>query len=69
MDHTNHISEEQKSVEEQTVVEKQPKISVGGHINTYINFAMQQNYVPIIRNIVIANKSDMPLRNLKVKLL
>ena len=57
MDQANHIEEE-----------KQPKISVGGHINTYINFAMQQNYVPIIRNLVITNKSDMPLKNLKVKI-
>ena len=33
MDQANHIEEEQKILEE-----KQPKISVGGHINTYINF-------------------------------
>ena len=54
MDQTNHIEEQ--------------KISVGGHINTYINFAMQQNYVPIIRNLVIANKTEEALKNLKVKI-
>ena len=43
------------------------KISVGGHINTYINFAMQQNYVPIIRNIIIKNEQDTPLNNITVK--
>ena len=43
------------------------KISVGGHINTYINFAMQQNYVPIIRNIIIKNEQDKPLNNITVK--
>ena len=43
------------------------KISVGGHINTYINFAMQQNYVPIIRNIVITNESQESINNLTVK--
>ena len=46
---------------------EQKKISVGGHINTYINFAMQQNYVPIIRNIVITNETEMAINNLTVK--
>lgn len=63
MDQTNYI-EEQKPVAEQP-----HKISVGGHINTYINFAMQQNYVPIIRNLVITNKTESTLKNLKVKIL
>ena len=43
------------------------KISVGGHINSYINFAMQQNYVPIIRNIIIKNEQDKSINNITVK--
>ena len=44
------------------------KITVGGHINTYINFAMQQNYVPIVRNIIINNESEEKLENLRLKI-
>ena len=40
------------------------KVTVGGQINSSINFAMQQNYVPIIRNIVIHNESEEMLENL-----
>lgn len=61
MEQTNSIIETQET-------QAQPKkISVGGHMNTYINFAMQQNYVPIIRNIIITNEQDKPLNNLTVK--
>ncbi len=39
-------------------------VSVGGHLNSSINFAMQQNYVPVIRNLVVNNESDDALENL-----
>ena len=32
-------------------------VSVGGHINASINFAMQQNYVPVIRFLTVNNNS------------
>ena len=44
------------------------KIKVTGHINASINFAMQQNYVPIIRNIRIVNESEETLKDLKLKI-
>ena len=37
-------------------------VTVGGNILGAINFAMQQNYVPIIRNIVINNKTEDVLK-------
>lgn len=40
------------------------KIKVTGHINASINFAMQQNYVPIIRNIHIVSESEDVLKDL-----
>ena len=50
---------------ENTVVNK---ISVGGHITKNINFAMQQNYVPVVRNLVITNNSEEIFENLDVKI-
>lgn len=42
-------------------------VSVGGHLNASINFAMQQNYVPVIRNLFVNNESDEALENLELK--
>ena len=39
-------------------------VSVGGHLNSSINFAMQQNYVPVIRNLFVNNETDELLENL-----
>lgn len=44
------------------------KIQVEGHINGTINFAMQQNYVPIVRNLILRNSSEKDLINLKLKI-
>ena len=43
-------------------------VSVGGHINASINFAMQQNYVPVIRNLLISNESEEELRDIDLKI-
>lgn len=43
-------------------------VSVGGNINKSINFAMQQNYVPVIRNLVVNNESEAALENLELKI-
>lgn len=39
-------------------------VSVGGHINASINFAMQQNYVPVIRFLTVNNESEEVLENI-----
>lgn len=44
------------------------KVTIGGHINGSINFAMQQNYIPIIRNLVITNETDEELHHLQLKI-
>lgn len=43
-------------------------VLVGGHINASINFAMQQNYVPMIRNLLVSNESDEALENIDLKI-
>ena len=43
-------------------------VSVSGNINASINFAMQQNYVPVIRDLVVANESDAVLENIYLKI-
>jgi len=43
-------------------------IKVGGNITKTINFAMQQNYVPIVRNLVIYNESQENVSNIDVKI-
>lgn len=43
-------------------------VSVSGNINASINFAMQQNYVPVIRDLVVANESDAALENIDLKI-
>lgn len=44
------------------------KITVSGEISGSINFAMQQNYVPLIRNLLVNNNSDEIQNNLKLKI-
>lgn len=44
------------------------KISVGGNFIGSINLAMQQNYVPVIRNLVVNNESEESLANLDLKI-
>ena len=44
------------------------KINVSGQINSYVNFAMQQNYVPVIRSITVHNESEESLENLNLKI-
>lgn len=43
-------------------------VTVGGHINASINFAMQQNYVPVIRSLVVNNNSEEVLENISLKI-
>ncbi len=43
-------------------------VTVGGHINASINFAMQQNYVPVIRSLVVNNNSEEALENISLKI-
>ena len=40
------------------------KVEVGGQFNGTVNFAMQQNYVPIIKYIRISNISGKLLESL-----
>ena len=42
-------------------------VSVSGHINASINFAMQQNYVPVIRNLIVNNESDDVLEDIDLR--
>ena len=43
-------------------------VTVGGQINASINFAMQQNYVPVIRSLVVNNNSEEVLENISLKI-
>lgn len=42
-------------------------ITVSGEINASINFAMQQNYVPVIRYLVVNNLSEEAVENIDLK--
>ena len=44
------------------------KILVGGEMNSVINFAMQQNYVPVFRSLLITNKSEETLENITFRI-
>ncbi len=44
------------------------KVSVGGELTKSINFAMQQNYVPIIRNLVVHNEAEQSLSDLELRI-
>ena len=43
-------------------------ISFSGNMTARINFAMQQNYVPIFRNVVMTNLSDQELKNVRLRI-
>lgn len=43
-------------------------ITFGGNMTAQINFAMQQNYVPVFRNIILTNNSDQTLENVKLRI-
>ncbi len=43
-------------------------ISLDFTVLNAINYAMQQNYIPVIRNLVIVNKSDSELKDVSVKI-
>ena len=44
------------------------KITFSSNMTAQINFAMQQNYVPIFRNIVLTNNSDEEMKNVRVRI-
>ena len=43
-------------------------VTVTGLVNRTVNFAMQQNYVPVIRSLVLHNESEEKLQNLTLKI-
>ena len=43
-------------------------ISLSGNMTARINFAMQQNYVPIFRNVVMTNLTDQELKNVRLRI-
>ena len=44
------------------------KITFSGNMTAQINFAMQQNYVPVFRNIVMTNNTDEDLTSVKLRI-
>ena len=42
------------------------KLQIDGVFSPVVNFAMQQNYVPVIRKLTLKNKSEEALENLKI---
>ena len=44
------------------------KITFGGNMTAQINFAMQQNYVPVFRNMVITNNTSEELKNVRLRI-
>lgn len=44
------------------------KISVGGEMMGKINFAMNQNYVPIIRSLVLTNETEEDMKELNLRI-
>ena len=44
------------------------KITFGGNMSAKINFAMQQNYVPIFRSVVMTNNTEQELKNVKLRI-
>ncbi|MBQ8967458.1 DUF3320 domain-containing protein [Ruminococcus sp.] len=43
-------------------------VKFGGAMTAHINFAMQQNYVPIFRSIIVTNISDSTLKNVFLRI-
>ena len=44
------------------------RVSIDGNFAGAINFAMQQNYVPIIRNLIVRNETEEALPELNVRI-
>ncbi|WP_297956428.1 DUF4011 domain-containing protein [uncultured Ruminococcus sp.] len=44
------------------------KVVFSGNMTAQINFAMQQNYVPVFRNIVITNNTDDELKSVRLRI-
>ena len=44
------------------------KITFGGNMTAQINFAMQQNYVPVFRNMVMTNNTGEELKNVRLRI-
>lgn len=44
------------------------KVTISGHLNSSINFSMQQNYVPVIKSLVVHNESEFALENLQLRI-
>ena len=44
------------------------KVTINGQLSTSINFAMQQNYVPMIRSLIIHNETEVCLHHLRLKI-
>ena len=44
------------------------KISFSGNMTAQINFAMQQNYVPVFRNIVMTNNTEESLEGVRLRI-
>jgi hypothetical protein len=42
-------------------------ITIGGNMTAGINFAMQQNYVPVFRNLTITNNTDTDLTSVRLR--
>ena len=43
-------------------------VKFGGAMTAKINFAMQQNYVPVFRSIIVTNISDSILKNVFLRI-
>ncbi len=44
------------------------KVTFSGNMTAQINFAMQQNYVPVFRNIVMSNNTKDELKNVRLRI-
>lgn len=42
------------------------KIELEGAYSSVVNFAMQQNYVPIVKNLVVKNITEEDLNNIDI---
>lgn len=49
-------------------IKMEKKVSIQGNFTKSVNFAMQQNYVPVIRNLVINNGTEEVLTDLELKI-
>lgn len=49
-------------------IRMEEKVSIGGNFIQSINFAMQQNFVPVIRDLVISNETEEVLTGLELRI-